>query len=57
MDGKNSLVKAMMDVEYYPPSELIKKSSPECWCKFTFRYLYPSSNLPVFRIGLRAGQF
>lgn len=24
MDGKNSLVKAMMDVEYYPPSELIK---------------------------------
>jgi hypothetical protein len=24
MDGKNALVKAMMDVEYYPPSELIK---------------------------------
>ena len=36
---------------------LAAESSPECWCKFTFRYLYPSSNLPVFRIGLRAGQF
>ncbi|MBP1918189.1 hypothetical protein [Youngiibacter multivorans] len=24
MDGKNELVKAMMDVEYYPPSELVK---------------------------------
>lgn len=38
MENRNALVTAMMDIEYYPPSELVKMNIEDCDCYKCFYY-------------------